>query len=107
MLQLKSIIPSQRLQYILSCILDIAHEILDPQAVNKLEILPMSNNIVQRKICDMTEDFKEQLIEGIRNFICFADQMDEFTNRLELYYSCKWDMWKNNMRRIFILSVYT
>jgi hypothetical protein len=62
------------------CILDVAREILGPQAAQKLEAILLSDNTIQRRIVDMATDIEEQVVEGIKKSRCFAIQLDESTD---------------------------
>ena len=44
------------------CMLAATAEVLGPEAANKLQAIPISNDIVQRRIIDMAVDVEEQLI---------------------------------------------
>ncbi|XP_044300501.1 transcription intermediary factor 1-beta isoform X6 [Varanus komodoensis] len=61
------------------CILNVTREILGPQAAEKLEAIPLSDNTIQRRIVDMASDIEEQIVEGIKKSKFFAIQLDEST----------------------------
>ena len=41
-------------------------EILSPEAANKLQVIPISNDTVQRRIMDMAVDVEEQVTEQVK-----------------------------------------
>ena len=62
------------------CMLAATAEILGPEAANKLQAIPISNDTVQRRIIDMAVDVEEQLIEQVKKLRYFAIQLDESTD---------------------------
>ena len=62
-------------------------EVLGPEAANKLQAIPISNDTVQRRIMDMAVDVEEQLIEQVKKSKYFAIQLDKSTD-LSNCYSC-------------------
>ena len=62
------------------CILAAATEVLGPEAANKLQAIPISNDSVKRRIMDMAVDVEEQVIEQVKKWKYFAMQLDESTD---------------------------
>ena len=62
------------------CMLAATAEVLGPEAANKLQAIPISNDTVQRRIMDMAVDVEEQLIEQVKKSKYFAIQLDESTD---------------------------
>ncbi|XP_025207402.1 protein FAM200B-like [Melanaphis sacchari] len=50
---------------ILPAAIDMCTEILGKEAANKLKIIPASNNTVQRRILDINENLKQQLLNRL------------------------------------------
>ncbi|KAM3835905.1 zinc finger BED domain-containing protein 5-like [Diretmus argenteus] len=49
-------------------------------AAAKLDVIPMSDNTIQRRISDMAADVKEQVLDAIRESHFFSIQLDESTD---------------------------
>lgn len=49
-------------------------------ATAKLNVIPLSDNTVQRCISDMALDVKEQVLDGIRESPYFSIQIDQSTD---------------------------
>ena len=62
------------------CMLAATAEVLCPEAANKLQAIPISNDTVQRRIMDMAVDVEEQLIEQVKKSKYFAIQLDKSTD---------------------------
>ena len=62
------------------CILSAAEQILGPEAAQKFDGIPLSNNTVQRKIKDIAMDIEQQVIEEVKKSPYFAIQLDESTD---------------------------
>lgn len=66
---------------ILPCCKDIINIMLGEQHVNKLNNISLSDNTVQRRISDMAQDIKEQVISEIKLGLgLFTLQLDETTD---------------------------
>ena len=50
------------------------------EAVNKLNALSISDNTVQRRIADMADDIKSQMVEPIKDSPIICLQLDESTD---------------------------
>lgn len=61
------------------CALELARCILNDKAAAEISLVPLSNNTVSRRIHDMADDVKNQLISYLRK-CWFALQMDESTD---------------------------
>ena len=55
-------------------------EVLGPDAANKFQAIPISNDTVQRRIKDVTIGVEEQLIKQLQKSKYLAVQLDESTN---------------------------
>ena len=62
------------------CMLAAATEVLGPEAANKLQAIPISNDLVKRRIMYMAVDVKEQVIEQVKKSKYFAIQLEESTD---------------------------
>ena len=69
-------------ELILPCAYDIVRLLIGEDHVKKLSALPLSNNTVQRRISDMSNDICKQVIEEIKDtpFCLFSLQLDESTD---------------------------
>jgi len=65
---------------ILPCCKDIVRNMIGDEAANKLNSLPLSNNTIQRRIGEMADDIKEQVVKEIRDAGKFSIQLDETTD---------------------------
>lgn len=54
--------------------------IISPQDAEKLKKIPLSNDTISRRICDMAEDVQNQLKKQIKDSTFFAIQLDESTD---------------------------
>lgn len=66
-------------ELILPCAIDMVSTIIDDATAQKLRAIPLSDNTVARRISDISEDMKEQLVEKIKDQR-FALQVDEATD---------------------------
>ena len=64
-------------EQIKSCIVAASNEILGSKAAQKLQDVPLSNDMVQMRIVDMAKDVEDQVIEEIKKWVYFAIQLDE------------------------------
>ena len=62
------------------CILSAAEQILSPEAAQKFDGIPLSNNTVKRMIKDIAMDIEQQVIEEVKKSPYFAIQLDESTD---------------------------
>jgi len=53
--------------FILAAAIDMYTEILGKEAANKLKIIPASNNTVQRRIVEVSENIKQQLLNRLNS----------------------------------------
>lgn len=67
---------------ILPAAIDMCTEILGKEAANKLKTIPASNNTVQRRIVDISENIKQQLLNRLSSkpIFLFSIQLDESTD---------------------------
>lgn len=67
---------------ILPCVADIVRIMLGEESAKKLLPLSLSNNTMQRRIDEMSQDIKSQVISQIKNspMGLFAIQVDEYTD---------------------------
>lgn len=59
---------------------DMCSVMMGEAAAAKLNVIPLSDNTVQRRISDMALDVKEQVLDGIRESPYFSIQIDESTD---------------------------
>jgi len=59
---------------------DIVGCLLGPQAAKKLDLVPLSDNTVSRRIHDLASEVKKILIQRIQQSRFFAIQLDESTD---------------------------
>ena len=64
----------------LPAVRDIVQELFGKDAVNQVDVVPLSNNTVSRRIDDMDEDVTVQFLEQVKNSEYFALQLDETTD---------------------------
>ncbi|XP_060856041.1 zinc finger MYM-type protein 6-like [Metopolophium dirhodum] len=67
---------------VLPAAIDLCTEILGKEAANKLKTIPASNNTVQRRIVDISENIKQQLLNRLSSkpMNLFSIQLDESTD---------------------------
>ena len=61
------------------CLLKIAKLVLGDASVAKLKQISLSNNTIQRRIFDMPDDVKKQVVNEIKASPMFSFQVDEST----------------------------
>lgn len=66
-------------QLILPAALDMVTAMMDEKSAAKLKTIPLSNDTIARRICDISNDLEDQLIQKIKE-IRFALQVDEATD---------------------------
>lgn len=59
------------------CLIDVCSEVLGQSAADKMKALPLSNDTIGRRICELSYDIESQLLQDIRKSKWFAVQMDE------------------------------
>nr|CAI5868874.1 unnamed protein product [Callosobruchus analis] len=59
------------------CLIDVCCEVLSQSAADKMKTLPLSNDTIGRRICELSDDVESQLLQDIRKSKWFAVQMDE------------------------------
>ncbi|XP_064416286.1 zinc finger BED domain-containing protein 5-like [Latimeria chalumnae] len=59
---------------------DMCTVMIGEKAASQLDMVPLSNDTVSRRIADMAADVKEQLLEGVCQSPCFSIQIDESTD---------------------------
>ena len=74
---------------IFPCTKDIVRLMIDPEAVNKLSYLSVSNNTVKRRITDMSQDILCQIIQELKEtptglFCIQIDETTDVTNMAQL-----------------------
>ncbi|CAK1592459.1 unnamed protein product [Parnassius mnemosyne] len=62
------------------CLLKAANIILGPEIKQKFSQIPLSDNTVKRRIDDMAEDIKKQVVEAVKESTFYAIQLDESTD---------------------------
>ena len=64
------------------CASKMAGIVLGKESKMKLQQIPLSNNIVQRRIVELSDNIKEQVIAEIKNlqFVLFSIELDETTD---------------------------
>lgn len=62
------------------CLLKASDIVLGPESRQKLSQIPLSDNTVKRRIDDMAEDIKNQVIDAVKQSPFFAIQLDESTD---------------------------
>ena len=65
---------------ILPCCKDIVNSMFGEESAKKLNVIPLSDNTVQRRISDISDDIKDQVINEIKEAETFAIQLDESTD---------------------------
>ncbi|KAJ4946978.1 hypothetical protein JOQ06_009021 [Pogonophryne albipinna] len=64
---------------ILPCAIDMVSTLIDEATAQKLKAIPLSDNTIARRIDEISEDMKEQLVEKVKDEH-FALQVDETTD---------------------------
>nr|CAI5843314.1 unnamed protein product [Callosobruchus analis] len=59
------------------CLIDVCCEVLGQSAADKMKTLPLSNDTIGRRICELSDDVESQLLQDIRKSKWFAVLMDE------------------------------
>ena len=67
-------------ELIMPCAKEMVSLMIGEDMVSKLGIIPLSNNTVHRRICDMSEDITAQNIAAIEESPWHAMQLDESTD---------------------------
>ena len=67
-------------ELIMPCAKEMVSLMIGEDMVSKLGIIPLSNNTVHRRICDMSEDITAQNIAAIKESPWHAIQLDESTD---------------------------
>ena len=67
-------------ELIMPCAKEMVSLMIGEEMVSKLGIIPLSNNTVHRRICDMCEDITAQNIAAIKESPWHAIQLDESTD---------------------------
>ena len=67
-------------ELIMPCAKEMVSLMIGEYMVSKLGIIPLSNNTVHRRICDMSEDITAQNIAAIKESPWHAIQLDESTD---------------------------
>ncbi|KAI6649866.1 Zinc finger BED domain-containing protein 5-like [Oopsacas minuta] len=67
-------------ELIMPCAKEMVSLMIGEDMVSKLGIIPLSNNTVHRRICDMSEDITAQNIAAIKESPWHAMQLDESTD---------------------------
>ncbi|KAI6647160.1 Zinc finger BED domain-containing protein 5-like [Oopsacas minuta] len=67
-------------ELIMPCAKEMVSLMIGEDMVSKLGIIPLSNNTVHRRICDMSEDTTAQNIAAIKESLWHAMQLDESTD---------------------------
>lgn len=62
------------------CMLKAAEIVLGPESKQKLQQISLSDNTVKRRIDDMAEDIKKQVVDAVKQSPFFAIQLDESTD---------------------------
>lgn len=55
-------------ELILPAAIDMVSNIISPQDAEKLKKIPLSNDTISRRICDMAEDVQNQLKKQIKDY---------------------------------------
>ena len=67
-------------ELIMPCAKKMVSLMIGEDMVSKLAIIPLSNNTVHRRICDMSEDITAQNVTDIKQSLWHAIQLDESTD---------------------------
>ena len=62
------------------CMLQACEAVLGKQAVQRLKVIPISANAVKRRIKEMADDIKNQVIKMVKNSPFYSIQLDESTD---------------------------
>lgn len=92
-------------EVILPCAIDMCTALIGEKEAAKLKTIPLSNDTVHRRICDMSNDVEHQLTERLSSD-CFALQLDESTdvaNRAILLVYVRY-VWNNDFEEHFLFS---
>ncbi|GFX61454.1 DUF4371 domain-containing protein [Trichonephila clavipes] len=63
-----------------ACMLKAREHILGMQDVQKLKVIPMSVNIIKRRIEDMAKDIENQIIKIVKHSSIYSIKLDEPTD---------------------------
>jgi hypothetical protein len=58
----------------------VCNEVFGQSAASKVKTVSLSNDTIERRICDMAEDTETQLIEDVKKSKWFALQVDKSTD---------------------------
>jgi len=61
------------------CLVDVCYELFGHVAADKMKTLSLSNDTIQRRICELSEDIESQVTQKVRQSL-FAIQLDESTD---------------------------
>jgi len=67
-------------ELILPSAIDMCREVLAEVAASKLELVSLSNNMIMRRIIEMSDDIECQLLERIKSSPYYSIQLDESTD---------------------------
>jgi len=67
-------------ELILPSAIDMCREVIGGNAASKLELVPLSNNTITRRIIEMSNDIECQLLERIKSSPYYSIQLDESTD---------------------------
>ncbi|XP_053550116.1 zinc finger MYM-type protein 6-like [Bombina bombina] len=62
------------------CLIDVASTVFGQSAADKLKQIPLSNDTIARRVCDMSANVEAQLIEKLKKSIWLSLQLDESTD---------------------------
>ena len=67
-------------ELILPSAIDMCREIIGEAAASKLKLVSLSNDIIKRRIVEMSDDIECQLLERIKSSPYYSIQLDESTD---------------------------